>query len=275
MSGPGRAPKRQVLLLHPDHELDARQDGHRRRRLRQPDRSLRGCPGHPLVTENCGDIDPTVYIDDDGQAYLLGQSDALLREAQRGHDLLPGRPGARGIPSATDGDSPDDSPSTSAGTPEKAYSNYIDAFNTANVDKVTSTRTYPHILVLGSAIIVAESEDEDLVTFPGGGWDHSVVNELDVVGSSERVAHLDVKFSRVDDADEVLEIGRATYGAHLVENDWKMKFICTLSGEEEPLDGDIEGQVLPLTPADGHLLMTFDVHWGMTGFVHATMPIAA
>src|SRR4029079_10072650 len=24
----------------------------------------------PLITENCGDIDPTVYIDDDGQAYL-------------------------------------------------------------------------------------------------------------------------------------------------------------------------------------------------------------
>jgi hypothetical protein len=26
--------------------------------------------GHPLITENCGDIDPTVFIDNDGQAYL-------------------------------------------------------------------------------------------------------------------------------------------------------------------------------------------------------------
>jgi arabinoxylan arabinofuranohydrolase len=26
--------------------------------------------GHPLITSNCGDIDPAVFIDDDGQAYL-------------------------------------------------------------------------------------------------------------------------------------------------------------------------------------------------------------
>lgn len=33
--------------------------------------------GHPLITENCGDIDPTVYIDDDGQAYLYWGNPSL------------------------------------------------------------------------------------------------------------------------------------------------------------------------------------------------------
>jgi hypothetical protein len=31
---------------------------------------FRDAIGRPLITENCGDIDPTVHIDDDGQAYL-------------------------------------------------------------------------------------------------------------------------------------------------------------------------------------------------------------
>jgi arabinoxylan arabinofuranohydrolase len=31
---------------------------------------FRDAIGRPLITDNCGDIDPTVYVDDDGQAYL-------------------------------------------------------------------------------------------------------------------------------------------------------------------------------------------------------------
>ena len=45
--------------------------------------------GHPLVFDRSGDIDPTVFIDDDGQAYLYwGNPDLQICEAEPRHDLL-------------------------------------------------------------------------------------------------------------------------------------------------------------------------------------------
>ena len=69
VGGPGRLPQRQVLLVRAGDEPGDRPDGHRRggRRTAPPARSATRI-GRPLV-EN-GEIDPTVFIDDDGQAYL-------------------------------------------------------------------------------------------------------------------------------------------------------------------------------------------------------------
>ncbi|MFD2880519.1 hypothetical protein ACFTAO_38600 [Paenibacillus rhizoplanae] len=45
--------------------------------------------GKPLVSSSWGDIDPTVYVDSDGQAYLYwGEPDAEICEAEPGYDLL-------------------------------------------------------------------------------------------------------------------------------------------------------------------------------------------
>ncbi len=69
-----------------------RRDGHRGRRVRPaPPGPFRDALGRPLV-EN-GEIDPTVFIDDDGQAYLYwGNPRPVVRPAERRHDLLLGQP---------------------------------------------------------------------------------------------------------------------------------------------------------------------------------------
>ena len=97
---PGRLPQRQVLLVRAGDRTGrpaamaigvAVSDS--------PTGPFRDALGHPLV-EN-GEIDPTVFIDDDGQAYLYwGNPNLWYVQAERRHDLLlrAARPRSRSPP---------------------------------------------------------------------------------------------------------------------------------------------------------------------------------
>ena len=100
---------------------------------------------------------------------------------------------------------------------------HIAALNARDEKGLAATLHLPHHRLSGGRLKTWETADSyfaDFLARAGDGWGHSVWDSLDVVAAGPDKVHLDVRFSRYDEAGKLMGRFRSLWAITKLDGRW-------------------------------------------------------
>lgn len=106
---------------------------------------------------------------------------------------------------------------------------FLDAFNNRDEAAWADSLAFPHLRMASGTVVVYQNREEflaamDLDAFAQNtGWRRSTWDDMAVVQSSERKVHIQVRFSRFDENDELIASFDSLYIIEPVDGRWGVR----------------------------------------------------
>ena len=130
-------------------------------------------------------------------------------------------------------------------SPLDAYWRFFETFNTRDAHAFSSAMNYPHVRVSWTRepVVLADQEAHALSVgwdaFIKSGWDRTVGNEPEVIGSSDNKVHIAGGWTRFTASNEPILANKVCYIATRVEGRWGIQ---SRFGTDPGNDGDEQSE---------------------------------
>lgn len=108
-----------------------------------------------------------------------------------------------------------------------ALNDFLNAWNSADIERVRATLNYPHITHGPQGLFIAQQADQFETNFEQMrrlGWERSSFGAMEVLQASENKVHIATSFSRYRDNGEVYRQGEVFYVVTKRDGHWGMQY---------------------------------------------------